>query len=615
MRMLIAMLVTFAQIGVAAVNAAEIPAQNTEEAVTSLQTLLTEALPEHERQLHALAMKTPGISDRKFSYLSQERAIASAMRLNLPLRVSRDNQAIADEVIAEAEAVFDPRLLVSWGYQEFETYGRTVTGSVVLRKYTPIVTQALDIIPTDQPQISAIGFRWQVEEETVVKEIEVSAEQLNGPERERQYSIGIDQQLPWGPSVGLTLLTTDKEVYYNGRGGSYGASWASSLSLNIDTPLPGAQGFGSHAQQDTALKLAREHSAKAVWEVKLAVNTILLEVDTAFWNLVEALESLSVAEQTLAMVAEQARRSERMFEAGRINNYSKALVDAEHARARAEQEAARRNYVIASNALALLTDSEASVFQDYVFLPYGFSDTLSGIMSFRSQEAVAAALVSRPELHLTAADIRIGEINAAFARTEARPNVDLSADYQVAQNGSVYGYKSYFESVGSVMDPDWRTYGYGLRYRYPLLNRAATARINNADTNIKTQQLTQEEKQLLVRQDVYESMAFLHNAEQVMALSMTRLGHARKAYERLNKRRNNGGGVREDELIDSLRRFNEAKLEVVRQKINRKRAESAMLHAQGMMEKRYVQNARRSDFEHIRLTRLAEKGALHWFHP
>lgn len=585
---------------------------------------LSEPVAKEERELHSLFLDLQQkknaatwelLKSKKVSYINLSRAISSALKKNLSLRVSQANQELASRAIEEAEALFDPRLLVSFGYQETETFRRTVTGTVVLKKFTPLVSQDLAFIPTDEPQIQSVTFRWQVDEEVVTKEILVSDEQPNGPEKEKQYTVGIDQQLPWGATMGLDFFTTDKEVYYNIRGDSYGANFASTLALNLDTALPGTSGFGELAEAEAAALRAKENEQQARWQVKVAINSILLEVDAAFWNLVETLQALSVAEENYALVSEQVQRGSRLFKSGRINNYSKALVESEFARAKANRETARKNYLLASNTMALMMDEDDSVIRDYIHLPYGFSSDLNSVMQFSLSAAVATAQKQRPEILLDEAGVRVAALNQRIAKNRLRPDVRFTADYQLAQNGDVYGYKSEFESISNIMDPDSRAYGYGLSYRYPVLNRKLGASVDTAAINKTDVGLSKKDRQNTAVREVRDALAQLNNAERVLSFAIARQGYAKEAYKRLNKKRKISGDIKEDELIDSMRELNQARQDVVLQKVARKRAESALLYAQGMLEKRFVANAANSGFERKRLESLAKYGNFTMFRP
>ncbi len=592
--------------------------------VTELSEILTAPVPEREKPLHALVLGPArakegdgawaAIAGRTVVYLHRDQVAARVLEKNLLLRVTEDDYRQAQQALLEAQAVFYPVFDVTVQLDRSETHDRTVRGTVIERVFAPVTPQDLAVIPVAGPSVTRLGFRQQVaQNKRTTKDIDVSMASPLGPGERLTYTVGVEQRLPWGGSVRVAVATSDQETVYDRAGHSYGADWSSTLSVTGDSALPGMAGFGDHSPENTAIAIRTAQQSRAFWTVKAAVNDLLAAADAAFWTVVLRLEELAVAQEHLDLVNEQVQRGQRLFEAGRVTAYGKALIDAEADRARGALETARSRFVAASEALGLLLEDDPEQFAQRLYLPYGYSALLQTRQSYDRNSVLEVALNNRPELRMRAFEQQERRAELAFAEGQTRRDLRFTYALENAQNGSVYGYKSPGDSLGKLFDPDLRTYSLGLVYQYPWRNQAAMARRDQAEAFARQSRFDERLTKNDVRRAVADAVAGLEAAREQSSLAQRRFQFADDAYQRLAKRRDEGSRVRDNELIEALLTRLRARQAVTRAAVAAKQAETALFAAQGLLPARHAVHDGQSRLERRRIAVLQQTGRVIYF--
>jgi len=195
---------------------------------------------------------------------------------------------------------------------------------------------------------------------------------------------------------------------------------------------------------------------------------------------------------------------------------------------------------------------------------------------------------------------------------DARPDVKLNASIQSAQNGSVYGYKSYGSSIGAISDPDNFNQSYGISYRYPWGNRAVKARLAQAEGFVQVAAIDKRATHNDVARDVNDALSNLQTARIRIQREGQRLDAAHAAYNSI-ARLSESDVVNENELIINITNLLNAKLAKIAATIDNKRAESNLLRAQGIIATHYAGMVAGNPLERWRIQQLSEKGDLQYF--
>lgn len=574
------------------------------------------------------------LETRTLELLSPQALALSTLKQNLTISTARDEARRVRDALQEAAAVFDPVLTLSFGYQRTETFERTVPGTVEAQVFLPRISadpgpQGQDALndPNDpdaqrgvillSPEVRALtGIDRIVYTEVRTQRtrqqetIFASREDPNGPSDLFEYTVALDQQLPWGARYNVSMVSADQDVFYDLRGNSYGASWSSSLLFNLEVPLPGAKDFGPYAPFDTQLKLADNDRELAFWVLQSTINDTLLASNLAYLDLLEALERLAIQIENRKLLTEQLSSTQRLLEARQATAYDVAQVEGELARAQAAEEGAANGFIAASDALSVLIEDAPEAVRKNVYVPSGYSPWLGRRLDFDEAAALRLAKQHRPLLQASRVGVARSQILRRQALQQVRPDVTTNAQIESLQNGAVYGYTSFADSWGEITNPDTLSQSYGIRYRYPFGNRTFEARLTQATGQLSDSQLELRQTSNDVIRDVNDALTSIKTSRARIARSSEQLQAANAAYTSLARRQQANADINRNELVLIIRRLLAARLAHVSALIDNKRAESALLAAQGFLPRHYAPWTSRNAFESHRLQQLKATGQV-----
>ncbi len=594
------------------------------------------------------------VAPRKVRLLPLRAAAMEALLKNLSIKVGHENAGIIEEAIKEADAVFNPVFKFSVGFDQSSTYERSHFGTVTIKTFNPcsfgcegdvslklqplveskLLQPGVITIPTSPfvtgPQVNLLGFLQvtasplppghfceddaKLSSGACMKEVHASKGSATGPTKTMNYSVEVDQQLPWGPAFSVGLFTTDHKVYYNNDLRlSNNRPYATSMVFNLSVPVPGGKDFGPQAPNDVNLRQAEKSAERSVWDLRTIINSTLLTVDTQYWELVRSIENLAVVMDNRQHVEKIAEHTNHLFEQGLTTAYGKVQTDAELARVRTLEEAARVNVVTASNNLAALLESSGESTDPYLLLPRDYRPLLDKLLVVDAGQAMQLALDHRPEIAAEKVSKEQSEIALEFQRHQLRPDLLLTANITSSQDSSVLGYRTYWQSIGAVGDPDTLSKNYNLNYRYPWGNRAFKALFTQAELGNEAEALTVRDVENNVGQQVNDALAGVFAARAQIDITEKNVGFAQAAYDKLVERREKGGDVRELELVLKSQELLQAKQDHINALINNKIAESNLLAAEGIIAAAYGEATAPSGVDLQRLHSLAGYGIFKYF--
>ncbi len=589
----------------------------------TLGELLNPNAPDPERQRQAL-IQAPGkdsgaweaLRGRTVRTIDAREAALEALRHNLSLLVISGNEAATTQVLREAEAVFDPVFTVGVTFNDNRTYDRTFVGTVTLKTSVsqPIVLPAPPNATYYETQIVFQNLYSSQGPLTGINYAStgVSRGMNTADPKSLQYSVSVDQQLPWGSSVSLGVTTKDQAVYYK-NGLSLGADWSSSFMMNLSVPIPGSKDFGPKAANETAILLRKKQKEMASWTLKAAIDSTLLSVDTAYWSLVGALENLAVARQNLDLMKTLDQRTEELFAKGAATRYDKAQVEHEVDQAALAEEQVRSAFLSASNTLAVLI-SEDPLAVNTIYVPAGFWEALGKKPeSFDLAKAQSTAQEKRAALHLAQVALESSEIQTEYSRHQTRPDLNMTMGIQLGQQGNPYGYKSPFNSLSNLFRPDSLSNSFAVNYAYPWKNRAKKAQLALDEANLEGSQASQQDMVNQVQVAVDQAVVGVIATREQVVSTQHAVEQSEEAYQRVKRRLDEIGNATYFEVIDAARALNHARQQWALARVAAKQAETNLLAQEGVLAARYPDRTSLTTFDEQRLTLLDRQGLLNYF--
>ena len=555
-------------------------------------------------------------------YVDHSELAILGLRKNLIARLAGLQPLLAQEALLEASALFDPVLEVSVNLSVADQTARSITTNIIRQKYkSGPQCQVLMTVPTadinNRADIWKLCFAKKdgsVEFMGPVYAVPPSSEQP-GKNKAAVTSVGITQQLPWGPVLTVVDTSTYNKTYYSTMGNpySYDAAWTSSLFASLSIPLPGTKGFGPLAPADYSVKLAQINNQRGFWDVKAAINNILLEIDLAYWSLVSAAENLAVIIENTRLLGLLEPSFSRRYEQKLMTSFDKLQFDSEIAQAKLDEELALDNYYRASTALAgMLTDNPEEVF-DYILLPVGFSYDYSGLTTPLVGEVQEVALKKRPEISAQKLDLEAKNLNLYFAENRLLPDVRFNISGTFSQNGSTYGYKDIARSLEGLASPDAIAVNTSIAHTSALGRRSDKANMRVAEVNVVAGNYSARGLKNSVKRQVSDAHAGYMSAKNRLADAGDALAISELAYQLLETKFKIGENVSQVELNRNRRALVSAKRAVSAAQIDIRIMESRLMAAQGNMTEHYFMKNAENQFEQRRIATLVANNVLKYF--
>lgn len=537
-----------------------------------------------------------------------------ALEKNLQIEASQLDKAVAEESLRESQAVFDPLLNLSGGYTRVDTYERS---EAITRDRTTGLPLGIVAVPdiTDEE-----GNPVNVDE-TIgnlvcvnVDEVLVNAEQCSlqtqpstalefasfdgTPTEAWDFSFGATQLFPWGPSLEAQFQSAHRiKEFFNldpfgllqplsledpiGQDSRF--PWTTSFLAAFTTPLPFSRNFGPYGFFPTVgVMLAERGDRKADWTVAARVNSVLRDVDGAYWELVRSIKQLQITIEQREVLESLAKHAQVLFEARAIIAYDKAQVDADLEDLRNREQIGWNNYVAASNSLVELLDYE----RDRVILPVQYSAELEVPVTVDPVAAFASAMQHRPEIKTSQLDVESSDIFFKHRKVQTLPDLTLSAGVFMNQSDAVLGYEDWTDSFSNVFDPDQENFFVSVNFRIPLGNRAVKSALSQA--RIQRDQAVDQSQQTInaVIQELNTVIAAIYSTQATIAQAKLNLELAQLAYDKAS-------GLTEQGLITSfelLRKLNDlfsARSAYIDTLVDHKKTRAQLLAAQGVLATRY----------------------------
>lgn len=266
----------------------------------------------------------------------------------------------------------------------------------------------------------------------------------------------------------------------------------------------------------------------------------LVTAENAYWQVIQARENLRVQEESLKLARETLKRSQRELELGALSPLEIYQPQAEFAAAEIQVSQARYGLVQAEDALRrqMGADLDPTIRTLPIRLTEpvqpNFDDT-----EIDREAAVERGLQSRPDLKAQIQQLDISDLNIKDAGNRLRPQLDLNGNYTAAgRGGTYYDRSNVFSSDGSTSSLlrvipggfsdalsqmfgfGYPIYSFGLSFRIPVRDRAASAAMADAVVNKRLAALRARSLEEQIRQDVLNAVSQVESSKAAVKLAV-----------------------------------------------------------------------------------------------
>ena len=268
------------------------------------------------------------------------------------------------------------------------------------------------------------------------------------------------------------------------------SGWESSLNFQLSQPLLRGRGVASSQQR---IRVAAARQRQSEYEFRARLREIVRSIDIAYWELAGAQKRVEAAER-FVLIAEKAAEDEAARkELGQsakpdvlqtqrlVLEFKITLEQSRRARDVAELRLRRELGIaqlamkapLAMQAPLTLEASPASEGYDSRYdLPIEVVSVATETVSSADLDSAIAQAMSRPELSATQARIDQAKIALAAARNNLLPDVTAHAVF--SKTGLQ---KNLDDSVSTLFDDDFGTWGAGVTYQRRLKQRSEHAAV------------------------------------------------------------------------------------------------------------------------------------------
>lgn len=344
------------------------------------------------------------------------------------------------------------------------------------------------------------------------------------------YSLNLEQNVITGGRVTLSLSNSTTDTTRSLT--IVNPTYSSNLRLNFTQPL--LKNFGPNINRRD-VKKAQNQRDISVFGLKSTIIQKVYDVEEAYWNLVMAIESLSVSEYSLEHSREQLIKTK---EAARIG--AKTAIDV----LSSETEVANwESNIISARAQV---ESAEDRLRKIMNLPVDASGLSESILptdkplvekvEITFEEALKVAVKERPELSSKQKEIENSNIDVSYYKNQLLPQLDLrfnmwypgqSGDLLIYEGGSPY-YSgvvigkiegSRGDSLKDVFDFKYENWQISLDFTIPLGNVLSRASLAQARLQNDQKLLERERLSKSVYNEILEIFKELKNNEKSMETS------------------------------------------------------------------------------------------------
>ena len=350
-----------------------------------------------------------------------------------------------------------------------------------------------------------------------------------------------------------------------------------SASVTLTQPL--LKGFKTDSVR-YQVAVARKQSAEAAAQLEARIQDVLAQVETAWYGLIEARESIRVQEDAVQLATQLYEDNRRKVQIGALSRLDEKQAESQAAAARAALSSAKRAYAEAQNQLKTLLFADHRSVRDVELAPIG--ELAAEPVATDAAASGERALEQRPDLRQARLALDRQGLAADYQKNQTLPALDLVGSYGVAASdesstGDVY------DRLEAADEPFWSA---GVTLTFPLGNRAAQARYAQSRANEEKQKLELRRLEETALVEVADAAAAVRTGYEKVQATREARDYAREALE-AEQRKLESGKSTSFVVLQLQRDLTSARNDAVQALMDYNRQLAALALAEGAMLERH----------------------------
>ncbi len=290
-------------------------------------------------------------------------------------------------------------------------------------------------------------------------------------------------------------------------------------------------------------KAARSQRDAATYQLAATINQVLVGVRAGYYNVLRAVDTIKVREQSIALLEEELKNARNRYEAGAGAQFDVLRAEVALANGRPPLISARNDLRIAIEELRKLLGYTNRGNTDLTKVPEFVGKLAFGDEQFDLVQCLDRAHQQRPELQALKAGLDAAQAGVRVARAGYLPTVAATAGWQMYGNGvsphSLTGQSSY---------DGWTV---GLQSQWAIFDGRATAgRVRSAKSQAEQARLVLEEQALSIDVEVRRAFASWQQAVELVSASNKVVEQATEAL-RLSRARFDVGAATQLDVLQA----------------------------------------------------------------
>jgi outer membrane protein len=333
----------------------------------------------------------------------------------------------------------------------------------------------------------------------------------------RSSSFSLAQLTPWGGEARTRLFAS--RTASNSADLPFNPAYSASGGVELAQPL--LRDFGRLVTERPIIQ-ARLASGQSREIFEQQVANLLLDVENAYWDLVEEGEQLNVARQSLELARELHERNRIQVDVGTLAPIEMVQSEATIALREEGIITAGARLGDAADRLLQLLNLKQAMAEGLTVEPRTPPQTPP--VEIDLERGIATALAERPEIRQQQLQVERFEVDAAFFRNQKLPVADVVVGYESnAQAGRArpdLGFpitalnEDLPDAFGDVFQREFPGWSIGLTVAMPLQNRSARAASAIADLDLEQGRTVLGQLELEVITQVRSAARAVRTAEQ-----------------------------------------------------------------------------------------------------
>jgi outer membrane protein TolC len=304
------------------------------------------------------------------------------------------------------------------------------------------------------------------------------------------------------------------------------------------------------------ITIARSRMKATEFTTRDQIMRLLVTAENNYWAVINARESLRVAEENLKLTDASLKRSQRELELGALSPLEIFRPQADYASAEINLSQARFRLIQAEDVLRHMISADLD--PDIRRLPIRLTEPYmppAEEQEIDREAAVERGLALRPDFRSSLVNIETDDLTIKQSTNALRPDLALTGNYSASGRGGNFFERTnvfagdnasssiiqmtpggFTDALSQTFNFTYPVYAFGLTLRLPIRDRAGTANLADALLSKRLDALRQRSLEQSIRQEILNAVSDVESSKASVKLAIVNRDLAQQALDAEQKK-------------------------------------------------------------------------------